>query len=84
MDAGVTINRPPRDGASAFVKSPDNISGAELLQEGDPLPLSEPWASVKYRHLVGITFIIKGSAMAFQTHQFPYDSDNYGLPLPLH
>lgn len=46
MDAGVTINRPPRDGRMAFVKSPDNIS-IELLQEGDSLPLSEPWASME-------------------------------------
>ena len=45
MDAGVTINRPPRDGNMAFVKSPDNIS-IELLQEGDPLPLAEPWSSM--------------------------------------
>jgi len=46
MDAGVTINRPPRDGRMAFVKSPDNIS-IELLQEGDSLPPSEPWASME-------------------------------------
>ncbi|WP_298493472.1 VOC family protein [uncultured Maritimibacter sp.] len=46
MDAGVTINRPPRDGNMAFVKSPDNIS-IELLQEGDPLPKQEPWASME-------------------------------------
>ena len=45
MDAGVTINRPPRDGNMAFVKSPDNIS-IEILQEGDPLPVQEPWASM--------------------------------------
>jgi lactoylglutathione lyase len=45
MDAGVTINRPPRDGHMAFVRSPDNIS-IELLQEGDPLPPKEPWASM--------------------------------------
>ena len=45
MDKGVTINRPPRDGNMAFVKSPDNIS-IELLQEGDPLPVQEPWASM--------------------------------------
>ena len=45
MDAGVTINRPPRDGHMAFVRSPDNIS-IELLQEGDALPLQEPWASM--------------------------------------
>ena len=45
MDAGVTINRPPRDGRMAFVRSPDNIS-VELLQEGDALPAQEPWASM--------------------------------------
>jgi lactoylglutathione lyase len=44
MDAGVTINRPPRDGHMAFVRSPDNIS-VELLQEGS-LPPQEPWASM--------------------------------------
>jgi lactoylglutathione lyase len=44
MDAGVTINRPPRDGHMAFVRSPDNIS-VELLQEGN-LPPQEPWASM--------------------------------------
>ena len=46
MDAGVTINRPPRDGYMAFVKSPDNIS-IELLQSGDRLPPQEPWASME-------------------------------------
>ncbi len=46
MDNGVTINRPPRDGRMAFVRSPDNIS-IELLQEGDPLPPAEPWASME-------------------------------------
>ena len=46
MDAGVTINRPPRDGHMAFVRSPDNIS-IELLQEGDNLPSQEPWASME-------------------------------------
>lgn len=46
MDAGVTINRPPRDGYMAFFKSPDNIS-VELIQEGDPLPAGEPWASME-------------------------------------
>ena len=46
MDAGVTINRPPRDGRMAFVRSPDNIS-IELLQEGTPLPPREPWASME-------------------------------------
>jgi lactoylglutathione lyase len=45
MDGGVTINRPPRDGHMAFVRSPDNIS-VELLQSGKPLPSSEPWASM--------------------------------------
>ncbi len=45
MDAGVTINRPPRDGRMAFVRSPDNIS-IELLQEGEALPIEEPWASM--------------------------------------
>jgi len=46
MDAGVTINRPPRDGHMAFVRSPDNIS-IELLQAGDRLPPAEPWASME-------------------------------------
>ena len=45
MDAGVTINRPPRDGYMAFVKTPDNIS-IELLQRGEPKPVQEPWASM--------------------------------------
>ncbi len=45
MDAGVTINRPPRDGHMAFIRSPDNVS-VELLQEGDALPSQEPWASM--------------------------------------
>ncbi len=45
MDSGVTINRPPRDGHMAFVRSPDNIS-IELLQKGDALPPEEPWASM--------------------------------------
>jgi lactoylglutathione lyase len=45
MDAGVTINRPPRDGYMAFVRTPDNIS-IELLQEGGPKPPAEPWASM--------------------------------------
>ncbi len=45
MDNGVTINRPPRDGHMAFVRSPDNIS-IELLQEGADLPKTEPWASM--------------------------------------
>jgi len=43
--AGVTINRPPRDGRMAFVRSPDNIS-IELLQKGQALPAAEPWASM--------------------------------------
>jgi len=46
MDKGVTINRPPRDGRMAFVRSPDGIS-IELLQEGDALPSQEPWASME-------------------------------------
>ena len=45
MDGGVTINRPPRDGRMAFVRTPDNIS-VELLQKGDALPAKEPWASM--------------------------------------
>jgi lactoylglutathione lyase len=45
MDAGVTINRPPRDGRMAFIRSPDGIS-IELLQEGNALPLEEPWKSM--------------------------------------
>lgn len=45
MDAGVTINRPPRDGHMAFVRSPDGIS-IELLQKGKALPEQEPWASM--------------------------------------
>jgi lactoylglutathione lyase len=45
MDGGVTINRPPRDGKMAFVRTPDNIS-VELLQKGDALPAEEPWASM--------------------------------------
>ena len=43
---GVTINRPPKDGRMAFIKSPDGIS-IELLQKGDALPLEEPWVSMK-------------------------------------
>ena len=46
MDGGVTINRPPRDGRMAFVRSPDGIS-IELLQKGDALPPREPWASME-------------------------------------
>jgi lactoylglutathione lyase len=45
MDNGVTINRPPRDGRMAFVRSPDNVS-IELLQQGDALPVAEPWESM--------------------------------------
>ena len=45
MQSGVTINRPPRDGHMAFVRSPDNIS-VELLQKGAALPPAEPWASM--------------------------------------
>ncbi len=44
-DAGVTINRPPRDGHMAFVRSPDGVS-VELLQKGGALPRAEPWASM--------------------------------------
>ncbi len=46
MDAGIVINRPPRDGYMAFIRSPDNIS-IELLQNGDALPAQEPWASME-------------------------------------
>ncbi|WP_417808951.1 VOC family protein [Thioclava sp.] len=46
MDNGVTINRPPRDGHMAFVRSPDNIS-VELLQMGEALPVKEPWSSME-------------------------------------
>lgn len=45
MDKGVTINRPPRDGRMAFIKSPDGIS-FEILQRGEALPLAEPWTSM--------------------------------------
>ena len=45
MDAGVTINRPPRDGHMAFVRSPDGIS-IEILQKGENLPPQEPWSSM--------------------------------------
>ena len=45
MDAGITINRPPRDGHMAFIRTPDQIS-IELLQAGDALPPAEPWASM--------------------------------------
>ena len=43
---GVSILRPPRDGKMAFIRSPDQIS-IELLQQGEPLPIQEPWASIK-------------------------------------
>tara|TARA_B000000475_G_scaffold244463_1_gene216993 strand:+ start:160 stop:600 length:441 start_codon:yes stop_codon:yes gene_type:complete len=46
MDAGVTINRPPRDGNMAFIRSPDGVS-IELLQDGNPKPSAEPWASME-------------------------------------
>ena len=46
MDGGVVINRPPRDGRMAFIRSPDGIS-VELLQEGDAQPPQEPWASMQ-------------------------------------
>ena len=46
MDSGVTINRPPRDGYMAFIRSPDGIS-IELLQQGEALPSAEPWASME-------------------------------------
>jgi lactoylglutathione lyase len=45
QEAGVTINRPPRDGRMAFIRTPDNIS-IEILQKGDALPVAEPWASM--------------------------------------
>ena len=46
QDMGFTINRPPRDGNMAFVRSPDNVS-VEILQKGSPLPPAEPWSSMK-------------------------------------
>ena len=46
MDQGVIINRPPRDGRMAFIRTPDNIS-IELLQKGDALSIKEPWASME-------------------------------------
>lgn len=46
LDNGITINRPPRDGHMAFIRSPDNIS-IELLQKGEPLEVQEPWASME-------------------------------------
>ncbi len=45
MDAGITINRPPRDGRMAFIRSPDNVS-IEFLQSGEALPKQEPWTSM--------------------------------------
>ena len=45
MESGVTINRPPRDGRMAFIRSPDNIS-VELLQRGEAQAPAEPWASM--------------------------------------
>jgi lactoylglutathione lyase len=45
QDSGITINRPPREGRMAFIRSPDGIS-IELLQKGDSLPIAEPWASM--------------------------------------
>jgi len=45
LDNGVVLNRPPRDGHMAFIRSPDNIS-IELLQAGPRLPIKEPWASM--------------------------------------
>jgi len=46
MKSGFIINRPPRDGRMAFIKSPDNIS-IEILQEGEALPIKEPWTSME-------------------------------------
>lgn len=46
QEGGVPVNRPPRDGHMAFVRSPDNVS-IELLQKGGPLPREEPWASMQ-------------------------------------
>jgi lactoylglutathione lyase len=46
MKAGITINRPPRDGHMAFIRTPDNIS-IELIQKGESLPVKEPWASMQ-------------------------------------
>ena len=46
LDNGITINRPPRDGRMAFIRSPDNVS-IELLQMGDPKELKEPWKSME-------------------------------------
>jgi lactoylglutathione lyase len=46
MEGGVTINRPPREGRMAFIRTPDNVS-IELLQKGGNLPVAEPWASME-------------------------------------
>ena len=46
MEGGIIINRPPRDGHMAFVRSPDGIS-IEILQEGDSLTIQEPWSSME-------------------------------------
>ncbi len=46
IENGITINRPPRDGHMAFIKSPDGIS-IEILQEGESLPIKEPWKSME-------------------------------------
>lgn len=46
MDAGITINRPPRDGHMAFIRTPDGIS-IELIQKGDPLSAAKPWSSME-------------------------------------
>jgi lactoylglutathione lyase len=46
MDNGIVINRPPRDGRMAFIRTPDGIS-IELLQDGESLPEQEPWASME-------------------------------------
>ncbi len=46
IKSGITINRPPRDGRMAFIRSPDNIS-IEILQDGDALPVEEPWKSME-------------------------------------
>jgi len=46
IEAGVTINRPPKDGKMAFIKSPDGVS-VEILQAGEALPTAEPWVSMK-------------------------------------
>ena len=56
MDYGVEINRPPRDGNMAFIKSPDGIS-IELLQNGDPLEIREPWSSMKILALGNVNYL---------------------------